>query len=424
MRTSCFTTRLPAATAALAALLALGAGCSADGGRDGDDGAGDDTETEYDGPAGSLGGTVLAPSGDFPIAGALVYLSLEDAPEIPDSIYCYECEDMTGKWWTLSNPDGTWFIDNVPAKEWKLVVRKGFFQRQRQVTVTADEHLDVPVSLTTLPADNSADGADQIPNYAVLLAHPDESYKLLGKFGMAQMSGSTIAWGTETFDAYNDDVSQAGYPPSTELFSDQATLDHYHMIFLPCYASAVGLSFADSRKDMVRAYLSGGGKIYNSCCVAYWTERALPAYIDFFGDDNANAWDVGRLFSSPHATAGKISDQGLRDWLQVVAPSSNPDAFPFQNGYTKIDALVPTDDGHGLEDDGFWVVPYSWVDGSGGDEYQGSPLMTTYTYDCGKVFYSVYETSPDSGTTITPQEFVLLYIILEVGVCEGEYIVE
>ncbi len=408
----------------LALALALAPGCGG-GSREGDDdGADDDTDTEYDGPAGSLGGTVLAPSGAFPISGALVYLSVNDAPEIPDSTYCYECEDMTGKWWTLTNPDGTWFLDNVPSGNWNIVVRKGFFQRQREVTVAADEHLDVPVELTTLPGENSADGKDQIPNYAVLLSYPDESYKLLGKFGMAQMSGSTIAWGTETFDPYSDDVVQAGYPPSTELFSDQETLDHYHMIFLPCYASAVGLSFADSRRDMIRAYLSGGGKIYNSCCVAYWMEPTLPEYIDFYGDDNANSWDVGRLFSSPHATAGLVNDPGLREWLQVVAPSADPDAFPFQNGYTKIDALVPTDDGHGLEDDGYWVVPYSWVDGSGSDEYQGSPLMTTYTYDCGKVFYSVYETSPDSGTSITPQEYVLLYIILEVGVCEGEYVVE
>ncbi|HUT76433.1 MAG TPA: carboxypeptidase-like regulatory domain-containing protein, partial [Polyangia bacterium] len=134
----------------LALALALGAGCAADDGRDGaDDGADDDSDTEYDGPAGSLGGTVLAPSGDFPISGALIYLSKGDAPEIPDSIYCYECEDMTGKWWTLSNPDGTWFLDNVPSGDWNLVVRKGFFQRQRAVTVAADEHLDVPISLTT-----------------------------------------------------------------------------------------------------------------------------------------------------------------------------------------------------------------------------------------------------------------------------------
>ena len=34
----------------------------------------------------------------------------------------------------------------------------------------------------------------------------------------------------------------------------------------------------------------------------------------------------------------------------------------------------------------------------------------------------MYETSSESSTAIMPQEYVLLYMILEVGVCEGEYI--
>ena len=415
--------------ALLLGALALG-GCAADG-RDGDSGGGDDddgsgdTDTgPYDGPAGTVGGTVMAPSGTFPIAGALVYLTIGDAPEIPEGVYCYECEDMTGKKWTLTNPDGTFHFDNVPAGEWNLVVRKGFFQRQRAVSVEADSHLDVPIEKTTLPSENSDDGKDHIASYAVLLSYPDETYKLLGKFGLAQMAGGDVQWGTEAFDAYNDDVSEPGYPPSTELFHDQPTLDHYHMIFLPCFASQVGIPFAEGRAEMLRSYVSSGGKIYNSCCVSYWTEHPFPAYIDFYGTDEASTWDIGRLFSTAHSTTGSITDPGLRDWLAVVVPSADPDNYPFSNGYTKLDALVPTDDGHGLEEDDYAVVPYSWVDGAAADEYGGSPLMVTYNYDCGKVFYSVYETSPDSGATISPQEYVLLYIILEVGVCEGDYDIE
>jgi len=33
----------------------------------------------------------------------------------------------------------------------------------------------------------------------------------------------------------------------------------------------------------------------------------------------------------------------------------------------------------------------------------------------------VYETSQAASATLTPQELALLYVILEVGVCEGEY---
>jgi hypothetical protein len=170
--------------------------------------------------------------------------------------------------------------------------------------------------------------------------------------------------------------------------------------------------------------VAAGGKIYNSCCVAYWTEPTFPEYLEFYGDDASYSWDVGRISPTPLGTAGTINDPDLRDWFAVVLPSSDPDAVGFQNGYTRVDELIPTDDGHGTEEDDWWVVPYSWVDGSGSDQYTGYPLMTTYNYDCGKIFYSVYETSPEGSATLTPQEYLLLYIILEVGVCEGDYGVE
>jgi hypothetical protein len=405
-------------------VVAIACGCS-DRPRDmdGDDDA-NDTDTIYDGPAGTMGGTVLAPNGQFPISGALVYFTGGTGPEIPDHAYCYECEDMTGKNWTLSNPDGTWFLENVPVGQTNLVVRKGFFQRQRQLTIEENNHLDVPAEYTTLPADNSADGLDQIPNYAVLMAYPDQIFDLLAKFGMGELNGGSLMFGTETFDVYNDSLTQAGYESSEMLFFDEETLNHYHMIFLPCNANAVGLAFANGHRDIVRDYVTAGGKIYNSCCVAFWTEPTFPEYLEYYGDDGSNQWDIGRISPSALATAGTINDQGLRDWFGVVLPSANPDAVSFQNGYTRVDELIPQNDGHGVEEDDFWVVPYSWVDGSGNDTYTGFPLMTTYNYECGKIFYSVYETSPEGSATLTPQEYLLLYIILEVGVCEGDYTVE
>ncbi|MBW2277891.1 MAG: carboxypeptidase regulatory-like domain-containing protein, partial [Deltaproteobacteria bacterium] len=299
-----------------ALLLALFASGCGDEGRDMEvDGDDTDSETEYDGPAGTMSGTVLAPNGAIPISSALVYISGSSGPEIPDNAYCYECEDMTGKNWTLSSADGTWHLDNVPAGQNNLIVRKGFFQRQRNVTVEANSHLDVPAEYTTLPSDNSADGLDQIPNYAVLMAYPDQIFDLLAKIGLGQLSGGSLQLGTETFDIYNDDLYEPGYEDSEMLFFDDETLNHYHMIFLPCSASAVGLAFADGNRQLVRDYVAGGGKIYNSCCVAYWTEPTFPDYMEFYGDDASYTWDVGRISPSPLGTTGEITDAELRDWF-------------------------------------------------------------------------------------------------------------
>jgi hypothetical protein len=75
----------------------------------------------------------------------------------------------------------------------------------------------------------------------------------------------------------------------------------------------------------------------------------------------------------------------------------------------------------GLEEDDGWVKPYVWVEDN--SAYPGSPMTVTYNWGCGKVFYSVYQVVEEAPSVqIRPQEYVLLYVILEVGVCEGDYI--
>ncbi|HUT76933.1 MAG TPA: carboxypeptidase-like regulatory domain-containing protein [Polyangia bacterium] len=397
-----------------------------DGNSDGDsDGDGDadadgDADGDTDATAGSLHGSVLAPNGTTPIAGALVYLTQGDAPVIPGEIYCYECDDMTGKKWTLSGPDGGFLLETVPAGQWNIVTRKGMFQRQRAITATGDPAQDVPVSLTTLPGQNSADGLDRIPRYAVLLNTWDRSHDLLAKLGLGTLNASGgLVYGTEQFDIYNDAVTQPGYPASSTLVQSDATLHGYHMVFFPCTSDANAVSFVQGKASMLRTYVSLGGKIYNSCCTALWTEQPFPEYVEFYGNDAANLFDIGRITSFGYSTNGKVEDEDMRAWLSVVT-ASDPDWFPFTDGYVKIDGLVPTSDGHGLEEDGYWVIPKAWVTDQ--NSYPGAPLIVTYNFDCGKVFYSVYETSHGSGTAISPQEYVLLYMILEVGVCEGDYV--
>jgi len=397
-----------------------------DGTADGDDDNDDDTPSD-DPQWADLSGTVLAPAGTFPISGALVYVTQSDPPVIPPNAYCYECEDMTGKKWTLSGADGGFTLPDVAPGTWTLVTRKGFFQRARSITVGADATMAVPPELTTLPGDASTDGLDQIPRYAVLLNEWDASQDLLAKLGMGEVGpAGHLIWGTETFTAFNDAVTHTGYPASAELFASQETLNSYHMAFFPCTSDANAISFIKNHAEMLREYVSAGGKIYNSCCTAIWTEAPFSEYIDFNGGqgsaDPTDVRDIGRISSSAYSTNGQVNDQFLADWLSVVVPGSDPAHFPFANGYVKIDALVELDDGHGLEADNGVVRPKDWV--TDNNAYPGSPLMVTYNFDCGKVFFSVYETSHGDSPGLTPQEYVLLYLILEVGVCEGTYVQE
>jgi hypothetical protein len=419
-----FSKRLAALLAAAAAVVALTA-CGSnerDGYGSGDgDGDGDaDSETEYSGPTATIQGVVYAPAG-FPISGALVYVTQGDAVPIPDHAYCYECDDMTGKKWTLSGPDGTWSISGVPVGERNLVTRKGFFQRQRAITITDDEVQDIPAEITTLPGENSGDGLDTIPNYAVLLNGWDLPEDMLAKMGLGSLTaeGNLDTAQPFHFDLYNDlNTSPAAVGDSSSLFTAQANLNQYHMIFFPCVCSALT---ASSYVPMLQQYVTDGGKIYGSCWAGQWVESPFPDLITWNGGDSGTSpGNVGA-----YNTTGTINDPDMRNWLAVVAPGQNPDAYAFDEGWINIDGLTTgAYEGHGLEDDGYMVVPKVWATDLGNPGYSvnGDPLTVTFNYDCGKLFYSTYQVVENSpSVAIRAQEWVLIYLFFEVGVCEGEY---
>jgi hypothetical protein len=424
---------------ALAATAALAAGCESADSR-GSGGSGDsdvDTDTDADadadsdadadadagsGDVGTVSGKVMAPSSAFPIPGALVYVTHTNGSEIADNAYCYECDDMTGKHWTLSLADGTFSLPGVPAGDWNLVVRKGFFQRQRPITVIADQVNDVPIELTTLPSEDSADGTDVIPNYAVLLNFYDRSEDMLAKLGIADLDGDGhFVPGTENFDAYNDaESATSAVGESVTLFDAQENLNKYHMIFFPCMCNGIFTGATTERQAMLRAYAEAGGKVYSSCWAYNWTqtpfrEGSFPSFqnvIDYGGD-------VGE--GSAYTTDGKIEDTQMRDWLAVVDPGDSSDAFPFTGAWTQLYGVNDLDNGMGLEEDGYVIKPTVWVTDQ--VKFAGQPMTVTFPWGCGKIFHSVYQVvESEPSPSIRPQEYVLLYLILEVGVCEGEYI--
>jgi len=415
----------------------LYSGCTpAGGGHSGTDAGPDtdvdtdtDTDTDTD-PFVDLHGNVMAPSEVFPIPGALVYLSSDDGEDIPDEAFCYACEYMDGMSWTLSNADGSWTIEGVLPGTYNIITRKGFFQRQREIVVTDDESQDVPSELTTLPGEASLDGYDQIPRYAVALNSWDRPHELLAKFGMGQLSGSGgLAYGTESFDIFSDSFFIGGYPDSSELYESLEEMKQYHMIFMPCTSNHLKDTpfeylYSPEKLEQIRQYVAAGGKFYGTCYAYDWIEQPFHEYIEFPGDDDVlmdaigNGWSGGTV----------IADDALRDWLAVVTPDDDPDDFQVSGAFVHAQYTTDVDDGMGLEEDDFWVKPKTWVktyNESWDCGSDGCPMTVTYDYGCGKVFFSGYHVVDGAPSpSIRPQEFVLLYLILEVGVCDGDYGVE
>ncbi len=394
---------------------------------DTDSDADSDTDSDIDTemyPPGDeiITGTVKSASG-FPISGALVHLKLDDGAEIPDEAYCQDCDEVIAGWWTLSNPDGTFTIDTAPNGTFNIITRKGNFQRQRSITIAdSDDAQAVPEELTTLPGANSSDGLDQIPNWAVLLNNYDLAEDMLAKMGLADLdSTGHMVSNTQNFDVYNDSSSDpSAVGASSTLFTNQNTLNQYHMVFFPCICSTLT---ASNYTDMLTTWVAAGGKIYSSCWAGQWAEQPFPEVLDFNGSDTVyNPGNVGM-----YTTHGTIEDTDMRAWLDVVSPTSDVDNFPFEDGYIVVDGYSSTAyDGHGviIEEDGSWsiggpVEPYVWV--TDNQQYPGKPMTITYAYECGKVFYSTYQVVESSPSPdIRSQEWVLIYLFYDIGVCEGE----
>ena len=379
----------------------------------------------HPGPKGILTGRVMAPSGKFPISGALVYVTFFDGSDIPNELFCYECDDMTNKVWTLTDAEGRFELKDVPADTLNIVSRKGFFQRQREITVKADKSQEVPQEYTTLPKQNSTNGLDHIPSYAVLLNPADYIEDLLAKIGLADLDEyGHLEYGTEQFDLYDDlKTAKTSVGSSLGLVSSEDKMSDYHQIFFPCPCDKLK---AWKYSDTLKNYVSLGGRVYASCIAFPWINQKFPKLDkDKDGNELPGPFDDVITYAntySTYKTKGEILDKDVRDWLGAIDPSIDLDNVPINSAATVVDNIVDkVYPGHGLKENDGYVRPKVWVKDI--ETNVNKPMTITFNYDCGKVYYSpfhVVENAP--SVDIRPQEWILTYLLFEVGVCEGEYI--
>ena len=122
-------------------------------------------------------------------------------------------------------------------------------------------------------------------------------------------------------------------------------------------------------------------------------------------------------------------DPELLAWLQALpAPlkdigDGHPDLLSLPqvelvDNWSGIDEIPPviTQDEMGNDVD---VGHYPWVEGGCPTcEPTGvRPMTISADYGCGRIMFSTYHTDEGAHAGLTPQELILLYIILEIGVC-------
>ncbi len=361
-----------------------------------------------------LQGKVYAPEGTIPISGALVYTTQSTPDPIPQKVHCSKCVDIPANvHHTLSEADGSFIVGVADVGDWNLVVQKGTFRRTRTIHVPdAGATVQVDAQSTTLPNHTDEAAGDYIPKIAVSYGIWDDIQDSLAKLGLGQVDSSgNLVPGTEPFDIYED----SGKPPGSQLLTDyDTTLSNYHIVFFPCTDSWPNSYLLDpSVYNNLRNYVQAGGRLYvtdysyDILRRAFDPEMPLKWEGDFGGFDDADGY--------PYDANATVNDPGLAEWLAVQGITS----FVLEDNWSVIDHVDPyTAPNEDNEQE--TLTPTVWVSG----DVPGTglrPCTTSFQYGCGRAMFSTYHTEASGVETLMTQELALLYILLEVAVCIGDF---
>ncbi|MFK7985754.1 MAG: carboxypeptidase-like regulatory domain-containing protein [Sandaracinaceae bacterium] len=398
-------------------------------------------------------GTVWAPGNgpgqvpaghEIPVFDALVRVTPTRPQPIPDTVYCEQCVETTGPNARTSH-DGTFEVGSIVPGTYWVTIEKGQFQVTRQVTFADGEVTNLTPDMTTLPSVHDPANGLTIPSIAIAAGAHDHLEDVIGKMGIG---------GVDTSYEWNqtNDGRVHVYDNGGRSYTDQGSLEslvrdlnrmmQYHIIFIPCAGSSNTSALQDQAVlQNLRAYVAAGGKLYVTDWSGEWMDNVFPAHVDLGpGEDTpgtaydpeTNTWNTsqfgdanGSLYNSDDA---EVVDDDLHTWLSgQMGPTPddgpiqtyNPDLFEVVDNWNYIANVNRVQ--VGFDDEGLPVTdePVAYVIGSGASEPGKHPLTVTFEpAGCGRVMYSTYHTTPNEHEGLVPQERILLYLIMEIGVCK------
>jgi hypothetical protein len=370
-------------------------------------------------PDAMLTGFVYAPNLEIPISGALVYLTDQDPEPVPDEVYCAECVELPcDAHFVLTQPNGSFSLPAVSGPGQKLVVQKGQFLHVTEFDVVPGNNAVQSVD-SSLPGEWNPAAGHWIPRIAVYEIFNDSIYNLLGKIGLGEVDANgELILGTEQFDIL-DPYADGG------VLDSLGEMQNYHIIFIPCMAQSGLGPVSPIRELNIRDWTEAGGKWYVTDWANEYLYEPFPNYQDFH-----QAFDPDL---SLYESQGTIVDPDLQAWLAALPaplkdiggglPTLNDlPSVTLEDNWSGLDAthdiFVQNMEGEQVD-----VGHHTWVEGPCGacnDQNSVRPMTVSGQYGCGRMMFSTYHTTEYAHSGLTPQELVLLYIILEIGVCHGE----
>lgn len=393
----------------------------------------------------TVSGTIKAPDGETPIAGATVYTLGEGSAM--GSNMALDCAEPKEEYaaYTCTNADGTFSFDIlVDGSTATLKVEKGVFSFEKTIDITGE---DVQVGDIPMPS-----GAELNTKIAVVTGSYDRMQDILAKLGLGEIgtdpnSGNYgfLVDGTEEFDLYDGNSSLSGeYPEYTALFEDndgdgQADIYNYDLVFINCgaaenpvFKSSTSLAHAHEHSAKhakahrlspkenaaLQGFVEQGGLLYTTDLAYDYVEQSFPAFINYYGSDGIAANQPEELNEAQVGESGievdaEILQPNLQSWLPTVSCNNGQSCLNSDNTVYITDFLFGwglMEGVHGSADVNFWVEGgVDWFGGSG-----VRPLTASFDVGEGKVIYSSYHTvETEHSPYWRPQERILQFLVFE-----------
>jgi hypothetical protein len=350
-----------------------------------------------------------------------VFVPNGDLSSLTDGAHCDRCSPLSLDQAivnTLTAPDGSFKLSNVPAGDAiPIVVQLGNWRRR--ITLKIAPCVDNQVVDGTLRLSRSHSEGD-IPLTAIATGYFDAPECVLLKMGLMDSEFSNPS-GTGRIQLFTrtGSVIDSSTPLADSLYSSSSSMLKYNQVLFPC---ADDLPPGASALSNFLSYVNAGGRAFATDLSYAWlyNNGPLGSSVDWIADPSLDT--LGPRSGVINTTFAKGAD--FAAWLSAVnaLQITSPPTINIQESYTRAIDVVP--DG-GAQD---------WIDSTTPKSVQHftieTPVNSSSDKRCGRVIYSSFyivhgtsnpslsfPASCGSDRTLSPQEKVLEFMILDLASC-------
>lgn len=372
----------------------------------------------------SITGTVYAPNGIDPLPNVTVYIPNAPVAAFTPGVSCPVVgappsgSPLVG---TITNDQGNFELDNVPVgANIPLVIVSGRWRRQIVVpTTTACANTALDPALAVMPQNQ---GQGDIPKIAIATGSVDQVECILRKVGISDSEFTDPSGGGRINLFGGGGASGSGAvissqtPTQASLMGNQATLNQYDVLMLPCE----GGEYIKPTQELANIieFANAGGRVYSSHYSYTWMFQNPPF-------NTVANWDVneqeplGGGSGTATVNTGFTAGQSLSNWLQEVGASTTPGQIAINTLRQDFNGVnPPTQSWLTLDTTGNPVMQFVF-------DTPIAPAGQTVN-QCGRVLYNEYHVENGSSSasddfpnectgsaTMTPQEKLLEYMLFE-----------